>query len=99
VNTGKNEKMELLYNYLSGAQFAQRIRTMVEAMDCMKKDLDAEKRAMQKIWAKREVQIERASLNMATVCGELQAIAHDSLPQLQEIRVLELAAEDDDLKL
>jgi hypothetical protein len=99
VNSGKSEKMELLYNYLSSAQFAQRVRTMVEALDCMKKDLDAEKRAMQRIWAKREVQIERASLNMATVCGELQAIAHDSLPQLQEIRLLELESEGEDLKL
>ena len=99
VSSGKSEKMELLYNYLSSAQFAQRLRTMVDAVDCMKKDLDAEKRAMQRIWAKREAQLERAGSSMATVCGELQAIAQDSLPRLEEIRILELAPEDEELNV
>lgn len=90
VNTGRNEKMELLYNYLSGAQFAQKVRTMLESFDTMRNDLEAEKRAMQKIWAKRQAQIDRVTNSMVTVVGELQAIAHDALPQLESIEQLAL---------
>ncbi len=90
VNTGRNEKMESLYNYLASAQFAQKVRTMLESFESMRSDLDAEKRAMQKIWAKRQTQIERVTGSMVTVVGELQGIAHDSLPQLDSIDALAL---------
>ena len=92
AGSGKSEKMELLYNYLCSAQFAQRMRAVVEALECMSTDLDAEKRAMQRLWAKREMQIERASSSMLTVCGELQGIAQESLPELDEIEVLAIKA-------
>ena len=51
---GKNEKMESLYNYLSGQEFRQRIEAIVESFASMKADLESEKRAMDKIWQKRE---------------------------------------------
>ena len=89
VNTGRNEKMEQLYNYLSSAQFAQRLRTMLEGFESMRADLDAEKRAMQRIWAKRQTQIERVTGSMVNVVGELQAIAQKQLPQLDSMIVLE----------
>jgi len=57
-------------------------------------DLEAEKHAMQKIWAKRETQIERVTGSMVTVVGELQAIAHEALPQLDAIDQLALPADD-----
>lgn len=95
AGSGKSEKMELLYNYLCSSQFAQRVRAVVEALECMRTDLDAEKRAMQRLWAKREMQIERASSSMLTVCGELQGIAQDSLPELTEIEVLALGTAED----
>lgn len=90
VNTGRNEKMELLYNYLSSAQFAQKVRTMLESFETMRTELESEKRAMQKIWAKRQTQIERVTNSMVTVVGELQAIAHDAMPQLDSIDQLAL---------
>lgn len=90
VNTGRNEKMEQLYNYLSSASFAQRVRTMLESFEAMRTDLEAEKRAMQKMWAKRQAQIERVTCSMVNVVGELQAIAHDQLPQLEAIEQLAL---------
>jgi hypothetical protein len=95
VNTGVSEKMEQLYNYLSSTSFAQRVRTMLESFESMRSDLEAEKRAMQKMWAKRQAQIERVTVSMVTVVGELQAIAHDQLPQLDAIEQLSLPAEID----
>jgi hypothetical protein len=94
VNTGRNEKMESLYNYLASAQFAQKVRTMLESFESMRSDLEAEKRAMLKIWAKRQTQIERVTGSMVTVVGELQGIAHDALPQLDAIDTLALPSDD-----
>jgi hypothetical protein len=90
VNTGRNEKMELLYNYLSSAQFSQKVRSMLDTFESMRTDLESEKRAMLKIWSKRQTQIERVSTSMAIVVGELQGIAHEDLPQLESIESLDL---------
>lgn len=97
VNTGRNEKMEQLYNYLASPQFAQRIRSMLESFETMRADLDAEKRAMQRIWAKRQSQIERLTGSMTSVVGELQAIAQDQLTQLGDVLELEAITDGHDL--
>ena len=82
--------MESHYNYLASAQFSQKVRMMLDSFESMRSDLELEKRAMQKIWAKRKVQIERVTGSMVTVVGELQRIAQDSLPQLDAIDALAL---------
>lgn len=88
---GKNEKMEVLYNYLSGPEFKQKVEAIVEAFKTMKEDLDQEKRAMTRIWAKREKQIERVITNTASMYGDMQGIVGASLPQ---IKMLELEVGD-----
>jgi hypothetical protein len=84
---GKNEKMELIYSYLSGTGFKQRVEAIVESFVSMKSDLDAEKRSMEKIWAKREAQIERVIKSTAGMYGDLQGIIGSALP---EVKLLEL---------
>lgn len=86
---GKNEKMEAIYNYLVGAEFRQKVEAILESFMSMRKDLDAEKRAMQKIWSKREKQIEKVLGSTSGMYGDLQGIIGSTLP---EIRQLELDA-------
>jgi len=86
---GKSGKMEMLYEYLSGPEFRQQIEGIVEAFVSMKNDLDAEKRAMEKIWAKREKQIEKVVRNTSRMYGSLQGIIGSTLP---ELKALELKA-------
>ncbi len=97
INSGRNEKMESLYNYLASPAFAQRVVTMMDSFVAMKADLEAEKRAMQKIWSKRETQLSRVTLSMSSVVGELQAIAQNSLPQLEAIEGLALPDGEDEI--
>lgn len=89
---GKSEKMDLIYNYLSGPEFRQRVEAIVESFVSMKEDLDAEKRATEKIWSKREKQIQGVIQNTARMYGDLQGIIGASLP---EIKVLELPSGGD----
>ena len=86
---GKYEKMEVLYGYLSGPEFRQKVEAIIEAFASMKKDLDQEKRTMNKIWSKREKQIERVVYNISGMFGSMQGIMGASLP---EIKSLELKA-------
>jgi hypothetical protein len=86
---GKSEKMELVYNYLAGQEFRQRVEAIVESFVAMKEDLDAEKRAMERNWAKREKQIDRIVQNTARLYGDLQGIIGG---MLQPIARLELQA-------
>ena len=92
ANVGRAEKVEQLYNYLSSPTFAQRIRTVFDTFATMQTELDAEKRAMTRIWTKRQAQIERIGKSMGAVVGEMQGIAHDSLPDLQNLDTLEAVA-------
>lgn len=88
---GKNEKMEAIYDYLSGPEFRHRVEGIVEAFRSMKEDLEAEKRAMMRIWAKREKLIERVTTNTTGMYGDMQGI----ISTLPEIKILELGAGDD----
>ena len=58
---------------------------MLESFVVMRTDLEAEKRAMQRIWAKRQSQIDRLTGSMTSIVGELQSIAHDHLTQLDNV--------------
>jgi hypothetical protein len=90
---GRQEKMEVLYNYLSGVEFRHRVEGIVEAFATLRNDLEAEKRAMQRIWAKREKQLERAVSSTAGMYGDLQGIVGASLPQLDELELPALTDE------
>lgn len=79
---GQHGKMEMLYEYLSGPVFKNRIEGMVEAFKALKEDLDAEKRATLRLWAKREQQLTRATAASSGFYGDLQGIIGGSLPEL-----------------
>ncbi len=84
VESGKQEKMDVLYRYLSGNEFRQKVEAIVEAFVSMKSDLEAEKRALTRIWAKREKQIEQALGNTALMYGGVQGIiGQGALPAIQ----------------
>jgi hypothetical protein len=90
---GKYEKMEVLYGYLSGPEFGQRVEAIANAFGSMKNDLDQEKRAMTKIWAKREKQIERVINNISGMYGDMQGIIGASLPQIKSLELTALIIE------
>jgi hypothetical protein len=56
---GQQTKMELVYQYLTGPRFRQRIEAVVERFIDMQADLDRERKAMMRLWAKREAAEQR----------------------------------------
>ena len=88
---GQQTKTEMVYQYLTGPRFRQRVEAIVEAFSTMQEDLDKERKAIMKQWAKREEQIERVMMATVGMYGDLQGIAGKSL---QEIEGLEFPALD-----
>jgi hypothetical protein len=84
---GQQGKMERLYEYLCGTHFRHRVEGIVEAFSAMKKDLDAEKRAMEKHWALREKQIEIVVKNTAGMYGDLQGLIGAALPTVPTLEL------------
>ena len=89
---GQQTKTEMVYQYLTGPRFRQRVEAIVEAFSTMQEDLDKERKAIMKQWAKREEQIERVMGATVGMYGDLQGIAGKSL---QEIDGLEFSALED----
>ncbi|MDP2222793.1 DUF2130 domain-containing protein [Nitrosomonas sp.] len=88
---GQQTKTEMVYQYLTGPRFRQRVEAIVEAFSTMQEDLDKERKVIMKQWAKREEQIERVMGATVGMYGDLQGIAGKSL---QEIEGLELHSLD-----
>ena len=84
----KGEKLELLHRYLSGVEFRQRVEAIVEAFERMREDLDQERRAAERQWARRTKQIESVTCNISGMYGDLQGL----VPSLPSISRLELPA-------
>ena len=89
---GQQTKTEMVYQYLTGPRFRQRVEAIVEAFSTMQEDLDKERKAIMRQWAKREEQIMRVMGATVGMYGDLQGIAGKSL---QEIEGLSLPALED----
>ena len=96
VSEGQQTKTEMIYQYLTGPRFRHRVEAIVEAFSTMQEDLDRERKAIMKQWAKREEQIERVMGATVGMYGDLQGIAGKSL---QEIEGLEFPALESDSAL
>jgi hypothetical protein len=79
-------KTEMVYQYLTGPRFRQRVEAIVEAFSSIQEDLDKERKAIMKQWAKREEQIERVVGATVGMYGDLQGIAGKSLQEIEGLK-------------
>ena len=80
ANLGRNEKAELVYNYICSPQFAQRVKSIYDGFAAMRQELEAEKAAYARIWKKREAQLTRMQDGLLGVVGDLQGIGENAYP-------------------
>ena len=79
---GQNTKMEMVYDYLTGAKFRHRVEAIVEKVSDLQSDLDKERKMMMKSWAKRETQIKCVIDSTVGMYGDLQGIAGRALKEI-----------------
>ncbi len=86
ANTGKSEKMEDLYTYITSIEFKQRIEAIGEAFGSMQEEVEREKRWFQTKWARQEKQLRRVIDNTHGMYGDLQGVVR-SLPDLKTLEL------------
>jgi hypothetical protein len=91
----KGDKMIMLYDYLVSPEFKAQIDAIIEGFSNMKTGLDAERRAMEKIWKIREKQIERVIINTAHMYGSIKGIAGDAIENVKALELGEGYGADD----
>lgn len=85
VAEGRGEKMHMLFEYLTGTEFRNRVGGFVEAFKEMQDDLESEKRAMLTRWKRRGKLMQRASDNITAFYGDLGGIAGRQLKDLPSL--------------
>jgi len=94
---GLQTKTEMVYQYLTGPRFRQRVEAIVEAFSTMQDDLDKERKVIMKQWAKREEQIMRVMSATVGMYGDLQGIAGKSLQEIKGLELKSLDLDDESL--
>ena len=85
---GKQEKKEILWNYLTGMEFRHRLDAISEAYSQMQNDLEVEKRWFVKKWAKQEKMMRMVIDNILGMHGDLQSIVGKVLPEMKGLDLL-----------
>ncbi|MDM7996331.1 MAG: DUF2130 domain-containing protein [Acidobacteriota bacterium] len=94
ASEGKRDKMQLLYAYLSGDAFHQRVEAIVEAFSAMQDQIQKERRAMERLWHEREKQIERIITNTSGMYGDIRGLIGAGMPEVRQL-TLEAAAPEE----
>jgi len=81
---GKDIKAEMIYNYLTGSEFANRIRYIIESYDEMTEQLATEKKQAHKRWAAQEKILEKITRSLYGISGDIQGIAGKEIIALPE---------------
>ncbi len=75
----KGDKMQLLYNYLTGNEFRGQVEAIVEGFMSMKQSIMKERIQMEKMWKEREKQLEKVLLSTSGMYGSVKGIAGASV--------------------
>lgn len=92
ASEGQKTKAEVLYQYMTGTKFRQRVEALVENLTAMRDDLDKERRAITKQWAKREEQLHTMVDTLSGLFGDVQGIAGKILAELVTLDTSQLEA-------
>lgn len=78
----RGDKMHMLYDYLTGAEFSEQWKAIREGFMSMKLSIQRERDAMERLWKAREKQLEKVLLNATHIRGSIEGIAGSDSIQL-----------------
>lgn len=75
----KGDKMQLLYNYLTGNEFRGQVEAIMEGFMAIKQNIIKERIQMEKMWKEREKQLEKVLISTSGMYGSVKGIAGASV--------------------
>lgn len=79
---GKADKMQMLYDYLTGNEFRGQMEAIVEGFMSLKQGIMKERIQMEKIWKEREKQLEKVLISTSGMYGSVKGIAGASVSDI-----------------
>lgn len=86
---GVDEKMKVLYEYLTGNEFKHRVEGIVEAFAVLQDDIEKEKRWFSSKWARQEKEIRKVIDHTHGMYGDLQGVTGRALPEIKSLELSE----------
>jgi len=93
----KNGVTEILYEYITGNEFRQRVQAIAEAWKSLQDGLADEKRAYDRIWAKREKELTKVVSHTWGMYGDLEAMIGKSFVPVETLGLM-AKSEDTDIQ-
>ncbi len=86
-NEGKDEKMKIMYQYLTGIEFKNRVDGIVDSFSNLQEELEREKRYFNTKWARQEKEIRKVIDHTHGMWGDLQSVIGKSLPEIKSLEL------------
>jgi hypothetical protein len=83
----KDEKMKILYEYLTGNEFKHRVEGIVESFSNLQEELEKEKRWFSIKWARQEKEIRKVIDHTHGLYGDFQSVVGKSLPEIKTLEI------------
>ncbi len=78
----KGDKMQMLYDFLTGIEFRGQMEAIVEGFAAMKNSITKERIQMEKLWKEREKQLEKVLISTSGMYGSIKGIAGASVKDI-----------------
>jgi hypothetical protein len=85
--TSVDEKMKILYKYLTGQEFKLRVEGIVESFTILQEDIEKEKRWFSSKWARQEKEIRRVIDHTHGLYGDLQGVTGRNLLDIKSLEI------------
>lgn len=96
VTQHQDSLKDVVYKYITGQEFTMRVKRIADAYIAMQRDLESEKRAMNRIWNKREKQITTVLDNLTAMRGEIEGVVggQKALPSMESLSLEGIAEKE-----
>ena len=92
ANENRDSKKEVLFNYITGNEFRQKVEALLESFEMMRSDLERERKAFQKIWASRAKSIDQAVHSTAGMFGDVHSLSGGSVAAIDSLELEAIAS-------
>jgi hypothetical protein len=82
ASNNKDEISDLLFRYVTGPEFRQKVEAMIDTYKDMRETIDRDKRASIARWSKQEKQIEKVIAITAGTYGDLRGLIGSSMQSI-----------------
>jgi len=90
VSSNRTKKSEMIYSFVTSREFGQQIEAILEIYKEGRGQIEQERRAFEKQWKQREMQLKRLMLSVANIYGNMQGIAGSAMPQIKDLEMTQI---------